>query len=63
MARYRMVTFSHLPYAYALQRGRVQDALLEELLQGSTDVTRIDLDAAVQLLQARLPPLPPLRHG
>jgi len=63
MARYRMVTFSHLPYAYALQRGRAQDALLEELLQGSTDMTGIDLDAAVRLLQTRLPPLPPLRHG
>lgn len=63
MARYRMVTFSHLPYAYALQRGRAQDALLEQLLQGSIDVTRVDLDAAVRLLQARLPPLPPPRHG
>ena len=63
MARYRMVTFSHLPYACALQRGRAQDALLQELLQGSTDVSRVDLDAAVRLLQARLPPLPPLRHG
>ena len=62
MARYRMVTFSHLPYAYALQRGRAQDTVLEELLQGSTDVTRVDLDAAVRRLQARLPPLPP-RHG
>ena len=63
MARYRMVTFSHLPYAYALQRGRAQDALLQELLQGSTDVSQVDLEAAVRLLQARLPPLPPLRHG
>ena len=63
MARYRMVTFTHLPYAYALERGRVQDALLEQLLGGSTDATSIDLDAAVATLQATLPPLPDLRHG
>jgi hypothetical protein len=36
MARYRMVTFTHLPYAYALERGRAQDALLEQLLHNST---------------------------
>jgi kynurenine 3-monooxygenase len=63
MARYRMVTFTHLPYAYALERGRAQDALLEQLLHGTTRVADIDLDAAVRLLQSTLPPLPPLRHG
>lgn len=63
MARYRMVTFTHWPYAYALERGRRQDALLEQLLQHSNDVARVDLDAAVALLKASLPPLPPLHHG
>ena len=63
MARYRMVTFTHLPYAYALERGRLQDALLEHLLKHSNDVATVDLDAAVALLKSRLPPLPPLRHG
>ncbi len=63
MARYRMVTFTHLPYAYALERGRAQDALLDDLLHESNDVASVDLDAAVALLKARLPPLPPLRHG
>jgi kynurenine 3-monooxygenase len=63
MARYRMVTFTHLPYAYALERGRAQDALLDELLHDSNDVASVDLDAAVRLLKASLPPLPPLRHG
>lgn len=63
MARYRMVTFTHLPYAYALERGRTQDQLLQQLLQGTTDVSSVDLDAAVATVQSLLPPLPSLRHG
>lgn len=63
MARYRMVTFTHLPYAYALERGRAQDVLLEQLLRNSNDPASVDLDAAVATLKATLPPLPPLRHG
>ncbi|MCX7512231.1 FAD-dependent oxidoreductase [Frateuria hangzhouensis] len=63
MARYRMVTFTDLPYAYALERGRAQDMLLEQLLRESNDPASVDLDAAVSALKATLPPLPPLRHG
>lgn len=63
MARYRMVTFTHLPYAYAFERGRAQDLLLQQLLRGSTDTRSVDLDAAVATLKATLPPLPSLRHG
>jgi kynurenine 3-monooxygenase len=63
MARYRLVTFTHVPYAYALERGRSQDELLEQLLRDTPRVADIDLDAAVNLLESRLPPLPPLRHG
>ena len=63
MARYRLVTFTHLPYAYALSRGQSQDALLEQLLDAAPHVADVDLDAAVQLFQSRLPPLPALRHG
>jgi kynurenine 3-monooxygenase len=63
MARYRMVTFTHLPYAYALERGRAQDVLLDQLLRDSNDPASVDLDAAVATLEATLPPLPPLRHG
>jgi kynurenine 3-monooxygenase len=62
MARYRMVTFTHLPYAYAYERGRAQDLLLEQLLRGSTQAASVDLDAATTTLQATLPPLPDL-HG
>ena len=63
MARYRMVTFTHLPYAYALQRGRAQDQLLEQLLRESPNVAAIDIDAAAQLFVSTLAPLPALRHG
>lgn len=63
MARYRLVTFTHLPYAYALERGRAQDALLEQLLHDAASVATVDLDAATDLLRNNLPPLPPLRHG
>jgi kynurenine 3-monooxygenase len=63
MARYRLVTFTHVPYAYALERGRAQDALLDQLLLAHQQVADIDLDAAVELLRSSLPPLPPLRHG
>jgi kynurenine 3-monooxygenase len=63
MARYRMVTFTHLPYAYALERGQAQDVLLEQLLRGAASVEDVDLNAAVSLFRSSLPPLPPLRHG
>ncbi|SFS12350.1 kynurenine 3-monooxygenase [Dyella sp. OK004] len=63
MARYRMVTFTHLPYAYVFERGRAQDQLLQQLLRGSTDAESVNLDAAVTALKATLPPLPSLRHG
>ncbi|HTM29045.1 MAG TPA: NAD(P)/FAD-dependent oxidoreductase [Rhodanobacter sp.] len=63
MARYRMVTFTHVPYAYALERGRAQDALLEQLLRDTPRVADVDLEAAARLLQSSLPPLPALRHG
>jgi kynurenine 3-monooxygenase len=58
LPRYRMVTFTHLPYAYALERGQAQDTLVEQLLKGHDDVGTVDLDAAVRALRATLPPLP-----
>ncbi|WP_449428946.1 FAD-dependent oxidoreductase [Rhodanobacter umsongensis] len=63
MARYRMVTFTQLPYAYALERGRAQDQLLEQLLRASPDVAAIDIDGAARLFLTTLAPLPALRHG
>ena len=63
MARYRMVTFTHFPYRYALERGQAQDALLEQLLRENNGVAAIDLDAAAQRFRSTLAPLPELRHG
>ncbi|HEX7339226.1 MAG TPA: NAD(P)/FAD-dependent oxidoreductase [Rhodanobacteraceae bacterium] len=60
MPRYRMVTFTSLPYAYCVQRGLAQDTLLGQLLQGHAEVDDVDLDAAAATLRATLPPLPPL---
>lgn len=61
MSRYRMVSFTHLPYAYALERGRAQNAMLQQLLGGREHLEGLDLEAAVHTLRATLPPLPPLR--
>ncbi len=59
MARYRMVTFTRLPYAYALERGDAQDQVLDTLLDENQADT-IDIHAAVQTLKATLAPLPEL---
>jgi kynurenine 3-monooxygenase len=58
LPRYRMVTFTHLPYRYALERGQAQDVLVEQLLKGHESVGDVDLEAAVRTLEATLPPLP-----
>ena len=56
--RYAMVTFRRLPYATAVERGRVQRELLVEATRGRDSLDGIDrawLDAEVA---RRLPPLP-----
>src|SRR5699024_3723966 len=58
MPRYRMVTFTDLPYAYCLERGRAQDTLLSQLLHGHEDADSVNIDAAVATLKATLPSLP-----
>ena len=47
----------------SFERGRAQDALLEQLLRDTPAVRDIDIDAAARLFEASLPPLPVLRHG
>ncbi|MDE1963495.1 MAG: FAD-dependent monooxygenase [Xanthomonadaceae bacterium] len=64
MARYRMVTFTRLPYAFAYTRGKAQDALLDELLASAGgDPQAVALDEAVALFRNRLDPLPNPPHG
>jgi kynurenine 3-monooxygenase len=53
--RYAMVMFrDDIPYSVALQRGRIQQQILEEL----TASPAANMDAAADLINARLQPLP-----
>ncbi len=56
--RYSMVMFHHeIPYHVALERGRVQADILDELTEGASDLAGIDFDRAATLIAAKLPPL------
>lgn len=52
--RYTQVTFMHLPYAEAQARGRAQATVLDQLLEGVTELGQVDWDRA-QALVASLP--------
>ncbi len=58
LPRYAMVTFTHMPYALALERGDIQHQLLVDLTRGRESLEGLDWDAADALVEARLPPLP-----
>ncbi|AXK71855.1 FAD-dependent monooxygenase [Lysobacter sp. TY2-98] len=55
--RYSMVTFMRMPYATALERGRVQRELLAEVTRGHASLDTIDRALADRLVAERLPPL------
>ncbi|MFN0157480.1 MAG: FAD-dependent oxidoreductase [Bacteroidota bacterium] len=48
--KYSMVTFHRIPYAVALSRGKVQEAILEELCSTITTVETLDWSRAEQLM-------------
>jgi kynurenine 3-monooxygenase len=54
--KYSMVTFHRIPYAVALERGRVQDRILEELADGIDRLEKLDY-SKVERLVSVLPPL------
>ncbi len=58
MPRYRMVTFTHLPYRECLDRGRQQSALMERLLADHDDLDGFDFNAAANQARNELSPLP-----
>lgn len=58
MSRYRMVSFTSIPYAVCVVREREQTALMEALLAEHASLDGIDLDAAAERARAVLPPLP-----
>ncbi|HJP98545.1 MAG TPA: NAD(P)/FAD-dependent oxidoreductase [Rhodanobacteraceae bacterium] len=59
MSRYRLVSFTTLPYAACVARDRQQTALMESILAGHDSLETIDLDAAAGRARDWLPLLPP----
>jgi kynurenine 3-monooxygenase len=56
--RYSMVMFhDEIPYAIALQRGRIQSEILAALTRNAGSLDEIDYDAAGTLIQQRLQPI------
>ena len=58
--KYSMVTFHRIPYATALQRGRVQDLMLTNLCDGITRIEELDWNRAEGLIRSELAPLGPV---
>ncbi len=55
---YSMVMFHHeIPYAEAQRRGRIQEAILNELSENTSRIDDIDWQAAERLVAAQLPPI------
>ena len=54
VARYSLVMFHRIPYTEALERGRAQAEILDELLRGKAALTEVDLAQAAQLVDTRL---------
>ena len=57
MSRYRMVSFTAIPYATCVERDRQQTRLMESVLAGHDSLAGIDLDAAAARVRATLPAL------
>ncbi|HKZ12007.1 MAG TPA: NAD(P)/FAD-dependent oxidoreductase [Rhodanobacteraceae bacterium] len=58
MSRYRMVSFTSIPYATCVERDRAQTAWMESLLAGRDSLDGLDLDAVAAHARHALPPLP-----
>ena len=54
---YAMVTFTRVPYALALERARIQQAIMADALRGHDTLDRIDWDALDARIVAELEPL------
>lgn len=52
--RYSMVMFHLIPYREALDRGKIQQAILNELVEGKTSIDEINFQQAATLVQANL---------
>lgn len=52
--KYSMVTFHRIPYYVALNRGRIQESILDELSEGKKSLEEIDMKAAAKLVELKL---------
>lgn len=52
--KYTMVTFLRVPYSAALNRGRIQEAILNELSEGINTPEEMDMKKAGKLVQEKL---------
>ena len=52
--RYSMVMFHRIPYAVAYARGKVQQSILNQLIDGKSSVKEIDFGHAGQLIKEKL---------
>lgn len=57
VSRYRLVSFTRVPYVVARQAGEIQAQILSELTQGVTEAGQVDLARAVTEVRARLVPV------
>ncbi|HZF24990.1 MAG TPA: NAD(P)/FAD-dependent oxidoreductase [Steroidobacteraceae bacterium] len=56
--RYSMVMFHHeIPYSLALERGRIQQEILNDLTVRAAGIDQVDWSAATKLVETRLPEL------
>jgi kynurenine 3-monooxygenase len=56
--RYSMVMFhDEIPYAQALERGRIQNKILMQLTRSVGGVGEVDFAAAARMIEERLPPI------
>lgn len=55
-ARYGMVTYTLIPYYLALEAGKIQDQILDELCRDLTDSEKLNLSLAESLIDQKLLP-------
>ncbi|MDX2246589.1 MAG: NAD(P)/FAD-dependent oxidoreductase [Bacteroidia bacterium] len=53
-SRYELVSFSRIPYEEAYRRGLINQAILDELTDGRSDLAEIDFEKAETLINERL---------
>jgi len=57
MSRYRLVTFTNVPYSFARTAGEVTDSIVQELSKSIKSADEVDLKLAEKLIRSRLSPM------